>query len=320
MHQLPPKPDSLRVRVWRALQKIGALQLKSSVYVLPCVGENQMKFEAVLEEIVRGKGDAFICRSEFIQGIDRGELVAGFNEDRAHRYQALAGELRAIQKLFAEKSLSENDLMGVEHSLGKLERQMNEIKEMDFFNCAERAPAFKLLDSVVARVEKLRSGSDHHVSKKDRGDYQGKIWVTRENIHVDRVASAWLIERFIDRKPAFKFVGENNYKPKRNEFRFDMFDGEFTHVGDKCTFEVLVESFSIADKGLIAIAQNIHDLDLKDTKYNRPETSGIGLLLRGIVKSEATDEGRMKKAFNLFDDLYQSFINQKARRPATLTP
>jgi hypothetical protein len=315
MHQLPPKPDSLRVRIWRTLQKIGALQLKNSVYVLPAGKANQEKFESVVEEIVSGKGDAFLCRSDFVLGINTDELVEEFNSDRSERYKLLANELRPLQKILANQKLSEDDLMGVEHSIGKLDRQLKEVKAIDFFACKDQGSAFKQLNSLLSRVEDLRAGAGKHIAKMNRDSYQGKVWVTRKDIHVDRLASAWLIATYIDRKPKFKFVGETNYKPSKNEIRFDMFEGEFTHVGDKCTFEVLVESFSLSEKSVNAIAEIIHDLDLKDTKFNRPETSGIGMVLQGIVKSELSDDGRIKKASSMFADLNKSFQTQfKIRR------
>lgn len=306
MHQIPPKPDSLRVRVWRTLQKIGALQLKNSVYILPASPANQNTFQQVLEEIVAGKGDAFICRSEFVHGIEHKDLVSNFNDDRSARYRHLAGELREVQKILAAKKLTENDLMDVEHSIGKLERQLNELKEIDFFACADQKPTANLLKSMLTKLDHLRGSSGHKIAKRELKEFQGKTWVTRKGIHVDRLASAWLIAKFIDRKCKFRFVADNNYAPKKNEFRFDMFEGEFTHIGDNCTFEVLADSFSLTGNAIRAIAEIIHDLDLKDTKFNRPETSGIGLVIKGIVNSEKTDEGRLKKGFDLFDDLEQS--------------
>jgi hypothetical protein len=307
MHQIPPKPDSLRVRVWRTLQKIGALQLKSSVYVLPEGKENQKRFQAVMKDITEGRGDAFLCVSEFIQGIDREKIIEEFSKDRDGRYKLLAEELRGLQKTLSTKRLAEDDLMAVEHSIGKLERQIYDLKEIDFFNCDEQKPTFKLLSSVLSRIEGLRNERSPTVSLKNLRDFQQTTWVTRQDIHVDRVASAWLIARFIDKKPTFRFVKENKYQRKKDECRFDMFEAEFTHVGDKCTFEVLNESFGLNDKAVTTIAEIIHDLDLKDSKFNRPETSGIGMVIRGLVKNESSDAERMKKGFALFDDLYESF-------------
>ena len=106
-------------------------------------------------------------------------------------------------------------------------------------------------------------------------DLNGGVWVTRKGVHVDRIASAWLIRRFIDRAAQFKFVLGRGYVPEPNELRFDMFDAEFTHVGDRCTFEVLQAAAGIEDTALDAIAQIVHDIDLKDAKFGREEVGGI---------------------------------------------
>jgi hypothetical protein len=308
MHQLSPQADSFRVKVWRSLQKIGALQLKNSVYVLPSSVSNQGKLEDVVRKINAGQGDAFLCESKFIDGIDSEQLIQKFNEDRSKRYRLLSAELRELQKLFRVKRISEDSLMQIAHSFGRLERQTGELKNVDFFDCQEGNSNLKLLETIGSRIDELRSGeSGKSVSKKSIRDFQARTWVTRLSIHEDRMASIWLISKFIDKKPTFKFVEENGFRPAKNEVRFDMFAAEFTHVGDKCTFEVLIESFGLTDHRIALIAEIIHDLDLKDTKFNRPETIGIGMVIGSIAASEATDKGRVKKASALFDDLLLSF-------------
>src|SRR5207342_2478419 len=102
--------------------------------------------------------------------------------------------------------------------------------------------------------------------KPDVENLKGRVWVTRQGVHIDRIACAWLIRRFIDEQARFKFVLPRNYVPEQNELRFDMFDAEFTHEGDNCSFEVLVERFSIREPGIRALAEIIHDIDLKDSK------------------------------------------------------
>lgn len=306
IHQIPPRLDSFRVKVWRALQKAGAMQLKNSVYVLPTSEKNKTRFASFVNDICKSGGDAFLCSSEFILGIEDDEIISLFKKDRAAKYELIADELRTLQKVFScKKKPSENDLMTIEHSIGKLERQIKELTEIDFFHTEEQDSTAKLLHTLSTKVSKLRGGVQfEHVKSRDIKDYQGLTWVTRSDIHVDRLASAWLIGKYIDKKVKFKFVEENNYNPNKNEVRFDMFNGEFTHVGDKCTFEVLGESFSILLKGIKVISEIIHDLDLKDTKYNRPETSGIGIVLKGIIANEKKDLGRIKKANVLFDELF----------------
>ena len=312
MHQLSPKADSFRVKIWRSLQKAGALQIKNSVYALPLSAVNKKLFESIVTEINSKNGDAFLCRSNFVKGMSSKELVSKFNQDRSEKYKALGEELREISKLINTKNPSENELMGVEHSIGKVERQLAELKSIDFFNCETGKSVSNLLTSILTKIEHLRiNKAGQEIKKAKMALCQGKVWVTRSNIHVDRLASAWLIETFIDKNPRFKFVKDNHYQPKANEVRFDMFNGEFTHIGDKCSFEVLAESFRIKDQTVSIIAEIIHDLDLKDTKFNRPETAGIGMVISSIISSEESDERRLKKGKILFDDLYRAIRPSK---------
>ena len=138
------------------------------------------------------------------------------------------------------------------------------------------------------------------------GDFRGRTWVTRAGIHVDRLASAWLIQRFIDPEARFKFVRTTGYRHKSGELRFDMFDAEYTHVGDRCTFEVLLDRFGLTEAALQEVSEIIHDLDLKDSKFARAETDGIGAVIAGIVLAHADDDSRLERGSALFDDLYQS--------------
>jgi hypothetical protein len=139
------------------------------------------------------------------------------------------------------------------------------------------------------------------------GPLQGRIWVTREGVQVDRIASAWLIRRFIDAEARFRFVPGTGYKPQPGELRFDMFEGEFTHRGDRCTFEVLLGHAGLDDAALKAIGEIIHDIDLKDDKYGRAETAGVKSLISGIATPGADDEQRLARGAVLLDGLYDSF-------------
>ena len=134
-----------------------------------------------------------------------------------------------------------------------------------------------------------------------------KVWVTREHVQIDRIASAWLIRRFIDPKARFKFVPGRSYTPRQGEVRFDMFEGEYTHEGDRCTFEVLVARAGLNDPALAAIGEIIHDVDLKDGKYGREETAGIRTVISGIAAAHRDDEQRLARGAAVLDDLYESF-------------
>ena len=138
-----------------------------------------------------------------------------------------------------------------------------------------------------------------------------RVWVTRRGIKVDRIGSAWLIRKAIDPEARFKFVDPAGYEPEPGELRFDMFDGEYTHKGELCTFEVLLRSFEITDAALRPIAEVIHDIDLKDEKYGRPQTAGIELVVNGIAMAHRDDDNRLARASALLDDLYEYFKRKR---------
>ena len=142
---------------------------------------------------------------------------------------------------------------------------------------------------------------------------RGHTWVTRRDVYVDRIASAWLIRRFIDSKAKFKFTGSRTYQPKAGEVRFDMFEAEYTHEGDRCTFETLLERAGIRDRALRAIGEIVHDIDCKDSKFGREEAPGIAALLRGLMRAHSDDATRLERGGLTFDDLYASL-----RSPATI--
>jgi hypothetical protein len=128
---------------------------------------------------------------------------------------------------------------------------------------------------------------------------------------VDRIASAWLIRRFIDPEAAFKFVPPKGYLPVKGERRFDMFEAEYTHEGDLCTFEVLVRRFRIADPAVDSVAQIVHEIDVRDGKFAQPETPGIERIVAGIALTQPEDEVRLAVGSQLLDALHASFKRKK---------
>ena len=136
----------------------------------------------------------------------------------------------------------------------------------------------------------------------------GRTWVTRVGVKVDRMASAWLIRRFIDPEAQFRFVAARGYRPLPGELRFDMFDAEFTHEGERCTFEVLLDRFGLSsDRALRAIGEIVHDIDCKDAKFGRAETAGVAALVGAVVAGTADDADRVERGQALFGDLYRAF-------------
>ena len=306
-HQIPPEPAYFRVRVRRRLAGIGAVPLKNSVYVLPERDDTREDLEWVLREIVRDGGEASLSVATFIDGVTDGRLRGAFNADRDVDYAEVAEEANLVRVRLADPTPGG----GAEASrtLTRLERRLAEIGELDFFAAPgrqEAEQALELLELELSATETKEEGmSDQEWSATE---VQGKTWVTRRGVRVDRTASAWLIHRFIDPEARFKFVEPNDYRPFEGELRFDMFDGEFTHQGERCTFETLLERFGLLeDAGLVAIAEIVHDLDLKESRYARPETVGVASILSGIARQLPEDAKRISAGGPVFDYLYRHF-------------
>jgi hypothetical protein len=166
---------------------------------------------------------------------------------------------------------------------------------------------------LLKELSSLLSGQSPagNTGKETMGNLLGKTWVTRKNLFVDRIACGWLIRRFVDHSAVFKFVPNPQYGAKPGEIRFDMFEGEYTHEGGRCTFEVMIQRLQLQDHALGPLSEVVHDIDLKDTKYGRSETDGFNALLSGLVASHLDDDQRMEEGYRLFDNLYAYYHRQK---------
>lgn len=237
IHQLPPKPAYLRVKIRRRLARLGAIPLKNSVYALPNNDASLEDFEWLAREIIADGGDVFICAASILRG----------GADR--------------------------------------------------------------IDGLSAGVPRLGGGrSNGHDSVKP-----GRTWVTRRNVGIDRIASGWLIRHFIDPEARFKFVDER-YRPRTGEIRFDMFQGEYGHDGKRCTFETLLSRFGLLDPGLKAIGEMVHDLDCKDGRFGRPESTGVATLIDGIVQTCRNDGERLNRGADVLSELHRGLSSRRPRR------
>ena len=307
-HQIPPEPAYFRVRIRRRLAGIGAMPLKNSVYVLPEREDAREDLEWLLREIVQDGGEGSLSVATFIDGVTDQRLRTAFNSERDAAYAELAVEaVRARERLGAPDS--DGEPRKAADTLSRLERSLEEIRELDFFDApgreeAEQAVALLELElHATERKEEAMNGERWSLAKA-----RGRTWVTRRGVRVDRTACAWLVRRFIDPEARFKFVEPTGYWPSEGELRFDMFDGEFTHEGERCTFETLLEQFGLGeDAGLAAIAEIVHDLDLKETRYGRAEAAGVASILTGIARAHEDDAVRIAGGAPVFDYLYGHF-------------
>jgi hypothetical protein len=314
IHQLPAKPAYLRVKIWRRLQGIGAVAVKNAVHALPMNEETQEDFEWLLREIQEGGGEAFLCEARLIDGLSDDEVRALFDQARDMDYEEIARDARALSKTVRPNAKSKA-LADVRIQVARLRKRLAEIVAIDFFGAIGRERTERSLNDLEGRLNK-----DEPVNERLKVDpaaksleaLRNKTWVTREGVYVDRIASAWLIRRFIDPEAQFKFVPGKGYRPNEGELRFDMYEAEFTHEGDKCTFEVLLERGGLKDAALRAIAEIIHDIDLKDEKFGRTEVAGIRTLIEGIRAGAKDDSKRIARGTEVFNDLYEYF--RKKRR------
>jgi hypothetical protein len=271
---------------------LGALPIKNSAYILPKTDETKEDLEWVRSEISEEGGEAWLFQVEATAGLSDGALQEAFRALRAPDYKQLLDSGADLLRRGGEQS---------ELEFRRLKRRFEEVRRIDFFG----APGREELETMIANIEATLHGSAREpISKPDLHDLKGRTWVTRRGVKVDRISSAWLIRRFIDPNARFKFVDQDRYKPAPGEVRFDMFEGEFTHEGDFCTFEVLLKHMKLSDPALQAIAEIVHDIDLKDEKFERPETSGIAAMISGIVSLHAADEQRISEGTRLWESIY----------------
>jgi hypothetical protein len=289
IHQLPPKPDYVRVKIRRRLQGIGAVALKRTVYALPSSDQSREDFEWLTREIADLGGEATICEGSFLEPGTDDRLIAAQQAERSREYGKIAAS--------AQRESGDVD---------RLKRRLALVTGVDHFEAQGRADA----EAAIMALEQRKAGAEQAQSPK--GGMQGRTWVTRVGVHVDRISSAWLIRRFVDPDARFRFVAPKGYRPEAGELRFDMFEGEFTHDGDRCTFETLCRHFELRDRALSVIAEMVHDIDCKDDKFGREETAGFRLVIDGIVRAHDADEIRLERGAAVLDDLYAQLSRARA--------
>lgn len=301
LHTLPPNPPYLRAKVMRRLTKLGALALKRSAYLLPADDGTLEDFQWLRQEICDEGGEAWVVDARFVSGLRDEEIRESFRAMRSSDYRALAAEARALLDRVRDSG-TPLDPSTIEADRRRLLRRVDATRRIDFFHATEREE----VEALMSTIERLaETGHETAAPIPTREELRSRTWVTRTGVKVDRMASAWLIRRFIDPAATFVFVAPETTSPIRDALPFDMFEGEFTHDGNRCTFEVLLTvSGQGDDRGLAAIAQIVHDLDLRDDRYQRPETAGVAALIDGIVSRFDDDHRRIAESTPLFDALY----------------
>jgi hypothetical protein len=305
-HQLPARLSNARVKTWRRLQQLGAVPVRNSVYVLPNTEQCREDFEWLRSEVIALGGEATVFAADAISQSGGEDIVAVFQAHRTRDYRALQKEIHRLFAAARGKRVAADRRQKIARAVRALRDRFETLQRIDFFAAVARdetADALAELERKVAGPELTRAPASSGSSKPE---FHGRRWVTRPRPGVDRMASAWLIRRYIDPKAAFAFVD----RPADSDVPFDMYTGGFGHRGALCTFEVLCEDFAIAAAPATRIAQIVHDLDLKENKYNAPEAAVIGRMIDGLRAVHTDDAALLEHGMGMFEALARSFEDQ----------
>jgi hypothetical protein len=320
IHSIPPRPNYLRVKIGRRLQKLGAVAVKNSVYAMPRSEGAREDLEWIAHEIGSDGGEASLCESRFIGGLTDDAIEQQFRFARQREYLEATKLARRLVDSLSQAEKKSGKIPPKRHAqaetaLARLRKRAEEIVAIDYFGAPGRADLENLFRAAEDKLRPPRSADPGATPDVPRlKGVRGRTWVTRKGIHVDRIASAWLIRRFIDTDAKLKYVEAKGYAPAAGELRFDMFDAEFTHQGELCTFEVLLAGLGTDDPALRHIADMVHDIDLRDGKYGRQETSGFTALITGICLQHREDDARLAAGTTMLDAFYRAAQQRASSR------
>ena len=317
-YSIPATPVNNRVKIWRKLVKTGAVQLKGGVYILPYREEHHEALQWMLAELPGLNGEGLLVRTDSIEPLRQEEIITLFNEQRRPQYQEIArkvddfsGRIRNLRKGGRDRKST-----SLFRQYEKIQNEFQAVQHRDFFLSDPGQELAAQLSALRKQLEELTAAEKGHKASAsidlpgDRtpSDFSGLTWLTRKRPFVDRMASAWLIRRFIDPEATFGFKDEADLQNSRSvgEVSYDVRNGDFTHVDDLCTFEILVRSFGFEDKGLAHLAGIVHDIDIKDGKFAAPEAHVIEMILKGIRNRALPDSETLEQGMAIFEALYLS--------------
>ena len=305
---LPARHATTRMRVWRALKETGCGVLRDGVYVLPRGAEGSPVLKRMEAEIQAAGGFAMTVELQLKTAAQRSHVRKLF--DRSGEYGALVRKVDA-----ARKALPRLGARKAQTAVSRLQRAFDELSKIDFFPGQARVQA---TGAVAALQRHLRESylqgeprpSARRLRKVGTGRYAARVWATRKDLWVDRLASAWLVKRFIDREARFVWLERPRDRPK-GAVGFDFDGAEFTHTGNRVTFEVLAASFGLeSDPGIAAIGAAVHFLDVGGIPVG--DAKGLETLLKGAKEKARGDDALLADATRILDLLYSAYARQPA--------
>jgi hypothetical protein len=301
---LPPTPTRHRVGVWRKLQRMGAVRLRGSAWILPDTPETTERFEWLVQEVESFRGEATLLHVARIGNMTEKQVTALFHQARGEEYQAVMQGCREILSwLDRRKTTHGGALAQLRGKLDGLKRDLDRIQAIDYLGAPAGPRARSLWETTAKRLRVVEStpraaGGRHRTALPPRGS----TWVTRPRPHIDRIASAWLIKRFCDPEASFAFADAAD--AARKGIPFDVLGADFGHHGADCTFETLVKRFGIKDRRVTVIAEIVHEADLHDGKFTRDESSGVDLAISALAASTPDDHELLERGMAIFDGLH----------------
>jgi hypothetical protein len=318
VHKLPAKPSNLRVRTWRRLQQIGAIPVKQAVYLLPDSPSAREDFEWLKTEIEAAHGQATMFAGDTVDNWSSDELIEEFRRAREADYRVLAHAVEQALKAIRRTRGPRRSRRAATRITETFRQRLTALEAIDFFGSAGRDRVAVLIADLQQAFSTGASGSVDGNSSKGgpHESYVGRTWVTRPRPGIDRMGSAWLIKRFIDREARFGFVEQP--PSTRDAVPFDMFGVEFTHRGEWCTFETLAHTFDVSDATVHRLATIVHDIDLKDSRFSAPEAGAVGAIVDGLQALYSDDHTLLEQGIMVFEAMYRSF--ERAERPPRPRP
>src|SRR5262245_21665812 len=302
---VPPTPSSLRVRVWRRLRSLGAVALKRSAYLLPDTAERYEDFQWLAQEVQRDGGDATLIRVQQIENVGPSDVLRLFHEPRDRDYRQLAARYRKVLQSLDKKSRSPQ----IQEELTRLSKDHQRVRAIDFFDAPGGAEVRRLEEVISMRTRRSEEPKSEPRASLDLTQLRRRRWVTRPRPHVDRVASAWLIKRFIDPEAVFVFAPPAEFP--NDAIPFDAPGVELSHQGEDCTFETLVKRAKLRDRRLARLAELVHEADLRDGKYPHEEARGIDVAIRALLAATADDHQVLAQGMTLFEGLYATTSSKR---------
>jgi hypothetical protein len=297
---LPPAPSSLRVRVWRRLRSLGAVPLKRGAYLLPDTPDRYEDFQWLAQEIQRDGGEATLIRVQQIENLAPADVARLFHEPRDADYRQLAVRYRRLLQALDRKSAAADARAQAE--LTRLQKEHQRVHDIDFFDAPGGAEVRRLEEAIAMRSRRPETARRDDRPLLDLGTLRRRRWVTRPRPHVDRIASAWLIRRFIDPEAEFVFAPPAEFPA--DAIPFDAPGVELSHHGEDCTFETLVKRARLRDRRLARLAEIVHEADLRDGKYPHAEARGIDASVRALLAASPDDHQVLAHGLTLFEGLY----------------